>query len=263
MSVTFTLDLEPHAPPHAPSRHATITRELLERLERAGIRGTVFVLGVVAEDDPDLVRAIADRGHEVGLHGWSHDPLPDLGVDRFRSDAERGKALLEELTGEPVVGFRAPMFSLVAGSAWAPDVLTELGFKYSSSVLPARSPLYGDPARPARPFRWPSGLLELPCPVARVGPVGVPYLGGTYLRLLPAPVLRVVRALFDRDQALWTYCHPYDFDPAEPRWVDPSVGRLGSPLLWYGRRRAWPKLTQVLADAAPPLRDRLDELNPR
>jgi len=262
MRITFTLDLEAHAPPGQRSRHGAATRDLLDRLARLGVRGTVFAVGELAEAEPDLIRAISRRGHEVGLHGWNHDPLPEVGPARFREDTARGKKLLEELTGTPVTGYRAPMFSLVPQSRWATDSLTELGFAYSSSVLPARSPLFGDPSSPTVPFRWPSGLLELPSPVARVGPIGVPYLGGTYLRMLPSPVIAALRAVFDRDQALWTYSHPYDFDPDEPRWTDPSVGRLGSPLLWYGRRRAWAKLARLLRDAAPPLGERLDELSP-
>ena len=109
-------------------------------------------------------------------------------------------------------------------------MLGEVGFTYSSSVLPARNPLFGDPSLPATPFRWPNGLVELPCPVVRVGGVGLPYLGGVYLRALPEPASsRRPAAASGTGQVLWIYCHPYDFDPGEPFWVVPEAGRLGQP----------------------------------
>ena len=142
-----------------------MTREVLDFLDAREVRGTFFVVGETAEAHPELVREVAARGHEVGLHGWRHQPLTELTADAFRADAQRGKDLLEELTGAPVLGFRAPTFSLVPESRWAVDVLADTGFTYSSSVLPARSPLFGDPTLPTTPFRWPNGLVELPCPV--------------------------------------------------------------------------------------------------
>jgi hypothetical protein len=141
------------------------------------------------------------------------------------------------------------------------DVIAAAGFAYSSSVLPARSPLFGDPTLPTAPFRWPNGLVELPCPVVRLGPVGLPYLGGVYLRALPGALSAAARRRLARDQLLWTYCHPYDFDPDEPYWVVPEAGRLGSRLLWYNRRRTFTKIDALLRDgAAPPLAERVATL---
>ena len=101
----------------------------------------------------------------------------------------------------------------------------------------------------------------MPCPVARIAGIGLPYLGGVYLRVLPTPVSAAARRLFGGDQVLWVYCHPYDFDPEEPFWIGPEVGRLGSRLLWYGRRRTFAKVDAVLrAGVAPPLGERLGAL---
>lgn len=256
--VTFTLDLEDQRAPGDPvARYVDATSRLLEFLAERDVRGTVFVEGELAERSPELVKEVAAAGHEIGLHGWRHVSLTTLTPDQFRRDAARGRALLEDITGTSVTGFRAPMFSLVPESRWATDVLAELGFGYSSSVLPARNPLFGDPTCPARPFRWPSGLLELPCPVMRVGAVGLPFLGGVYLRTLPTPVVQSAGAVAGRDQLLWVYCHPYDLDPDEPFWVVPEVGPWGSRLLWYNRRHMLAKLARVLAGrAAPPLGER-------
>jgi polysaccharide deacetylase family protein (PEP-CTERM system associated) len=261
--VTFTLDLEDHRPSDdAEVRFPQVTRQVLDFLGARGVRGTFFVVGELAERHPDLVRDVAARGHELGLHGWRHVPLTQLDAVDLREGAARGKALLEDLGGRPVTGFRAPIFSLVAGSRWAVDVLSDVGFTYSSSVLPARSPLFGDPTVPVTPFTWPSGLIELPCPVARAGPIGFPYLGGVYLRALPTVASVGLGATCGRGHALWVYCHPYDFDPAEPYWVVPEAGRLGSRLLWYRRTRMFAKVDAVLRGrAAPPLGERVATLD--
>jgi len=262
--VTFTLDLEDQRAPGDPvPRYVDATHRLLEFLAERDVRGTVFVVGELAEQSPELVKEIAAGGHEVALHGWSHDALATFTPDEFRRDAARGRALLEDTSGAAVTGFRAPMFSLVPESRWATDVLAELGFGYSSSVLPARNPLFGDPTCPARPFRWPSGLLELPCPVMRVGDVGLPFLGGVYFRSLPLPVVESAGAIAGRDQLLWVYCHPYDFDPDEPFWVVPEVGPYGSRLLWYNRRNMLAKLGRVLAGrTGAPLAERAQQIFP-
>jgi polysaccharide deacetylase family protein (PEP-CTERM system associated) len=261
-AVTFTLDLEDHREHDGQdARYARLTRSVLDFLDTRHVRGTFFVVGEVARDAPELVRQVADRGHELALHGWRHVPLTELDPVTFRADVARGKALLEDLGGREVGGFRAPTFSLVPESRWAVDVLAEEGFTYSSSVLPARSPLFGDPELATTPFRWPNGLPELPCPVVRGGPVGLPYLGGVYLRALPDAFGRVARATVGREQLLWIYCHPYDFDPDEPFWVVPDAGRLGSRLLWYNRRRTFAKVERVLhGRAGPPLGERLHEV---
>ncbi|MEX1007241.1 MAG: polysaccharide deacetylase family protein [Acidimicrobiia bacterium] len=261
--VTFTLDLEDHRPSDAAEvRFPHITRRVLDFLDTRGVRGTFFVVGEIAEQHPELVRDVAARGHELALHGWRHVPLTELDNAEFRSGAARGKALLQELGGRPVTGFRAPVFSLVPESRWAVDVLADLGFTYSSSVLPAKSPLFGDPTLPVTPFTWPNGVVELPCPVARIGPIGLPYLGGVYLRAIPTMASRAVAATFGRGHALWVYCHPYDFDPAEPYWVVPEAGRFGSRLLWYNRKRMFAKVDAVLRGrAALPFGERIATLD--
>jgi polysaccharide deacetylase family protein (PEP-CTERM system associated) len=261
--ITFTLDLEDHRPStDVPVRFPDVTRRILDWLDELDVRGTVFVVGEAAEAEPELIREVAARGHELALHGWSHVALTELDTATLDADVRRGKALLEDLGGRPITGFRAPMFSLVPDSRWATDVLLDTGFTYSSSVLPAKNPLFGDPTCDPAPFRWPNGLLELPCPVARVGPVGLPYLGGVYVRTLPWPVVRTLLATRAGGALPWIYCHPYDFDPDEPFWDVPEVGRFGNRLLWYNRRGLFSKLRRVLRGrAGKPLAERIGELS--
>jgi len=235
-NIVFTLDLEDHRPDNeAELRFPAVTDSLLDDLDEWGTIGTFFVVGDVARDHPDLVARVAARGHEIALHGSRHVALPEIGEATFRTEVVDARDNISQITQQPVTGFRAPIFSLVPESAWAPAVLSEYGFTYSSSVLPARNPLYGWPGAPRDPFVWPGGLVELPCPVFGVGPLSLPLLGGTYLRVSPSPVTRwVARSGLGRSAA-WLYAHPYDFDPAEKRWVVPEVGRLGSRVLWWGR----------------------------
>ncbi len=266
-AVSFTVDLEDHRQPgeEVDTRYPVLTKNILEVCAASGITGTFFVLGRLAEDEPGLIRDIAAQGHEVALHSWDHTPLPQTTPDAFRQDTLRGKKLLEDLTGTAVVGYRAPVFSLVAGTAWAPEILAELGFAYSSSVLPAWNPLFGWPEAPAGPFQWPSGLVELPCPVlgATIGgrSLALPFLGGVYTRVLPLAVTSRLLARRSRGadggsaEALWMYVHPYDFDDDEPYWQVPDLGPVGSRLLWLNRSRMVHRITELVApNPGDPLR---------
>lgn len=261
--ITFSLDLEDHrpSPPTFGPRYADVTSGLLRSLAADGIDGSVFVVGEVAEASPNLVREAAELGFEIGLHAWTHEPLDRLTPGRFRDETRRGKELLERITGADVVGFRAPIFSIVPQSAWVPDVLFDLGFLYSSSVLPAWSPLYGWPTLPEEPFEWPSGLLELPCPITRLGPLGVPYLGGIYLRVLPQAIVERARRRIGSDEVAFTYCHPFDFDPDEPRWVDDYSHATTAGLRWRNRDLMEERVRRVIGAGGRPLRDRATSLS--
>jgi polysaccharide deacetylase family protein (PEP-CTERM system associated) len=259
--VTFTLDVEDYTAPGTEPRAVDTTRRILGFLAERKVRGTFFVVGELAEQQAGLVKEIAAGGHEVALHGYRHQPLTEIDPERFRREVGAARERLEQTAGLPVVGFRAPTFSLVASTVWATDVLPELGFRYSSSVLPARSPLYGWPGQARVPSRWPSGLLELPCPVTDVGPVTNPYLGGIYFRVLPWTAVRYGLSHAHPDEVLWAYCHPYDFDPGEPFQKRPDLGPWKSRLQWINRKRMFNRLDRLLTQgAAPPLHERADAL---
>ena len=261
---TFTLDIEDHRPTaETEQRLPRTTRAVLEWANARNASGTVFIVGAIAEEHPDLVRDVVSAGHEVGLHAWEHVPLTTRQPAQFEEETKRGKALLEDLSGQEVVGFRAPTFSLVRSTQWVTGILADLGFTYSSSVLPARSPLFGFPGLPREPFTWASGLVELPAPILRVGPLGLPWIGGAYLRALPGPVIRWARRHMSPDAIPFTYCHPYDFDTGEPYWVVPGTGRVLSRVLWIGRHRMFDRVADLLGDTpGPPLRDRLGAAAP-
>lgn len=247
-AVTFTLDLEDlRSSPELEVRVDKVAPRVFDRLAELGVRGSVYVVGDLARDHPELVRRVAADGHEIGLHALTHGPIGERGPEGFRADTAEGRARLEDLIGRPVVGYRAPMMSLVPESAWAVEILVELGFSYSSSVLPAPSPLYGWPGLPRTPFRWSPGLLELPCPLVRIAGAEVPYLGGAYLRVLPRAVLRHGLRRAPQGAVLWTYCHPWEFDADEKFYVFDDGGWVASRIGWANRRNMMKRVERLLA----------------
>jgi polysaccharide deacetylase family protein (PEP-CTERM system associated) len=245
--VTFTLDLEDlRSSPELEVRVDTVSHRVFDRLAELGVIGSVFVVGDVLRDHPDLVRRVAADGHEIGLHALVHAPIGARGPEGFRVDTAEGKARLEDLLGHEVTGYRAPMMSLVPETSWATEIIAELGFVYSASVLPAPSPLYGWPGLPRTPFRWSSGLLEFPCPLVRVGRFDVPFLGGAYLRLLPRSVLRYGLRRAPAESVLWSYCHPWEFDPDESFYVFADGGWVASRVGWLNRRRMMTRVEKLL-----------------
>lgn len=242
----FTLDLEDHRPDDSyPRRYPEITRAILEFLDQRGIKATVFVLGRVAHEEPDLIKEIARRGHEIGFHSFAHIHLTQETPAKFRAETADNKKFLEDLIGHPVIGYRAPAFSLTRESVWAVDLIDELGFAYSSSLLPAKNPIFGFPGAPAGPFRWPNGLLEIPSPVARIGPLVIPFLGGFYLRYLPRWLIRRFLDRGNDAQCYWAYCHPHDFDHEERFYQIAGTSLAVSVLLWFNRKKTFEKLDAI------------------
>ena len=239
------------------SRYVSVTYRVLEFLTQIGVRGTFFIVGTVARQFPDLVREIARTGHEVAFHGYDHTPLDLDEPVKFSRQTGDGKRHLEDLVGRSVAGYRAPIFSLIRGTAWCADHLAELGFTYSSSILPAGSPRYGYAGAPRQPFRWPSGVIELPVAVTSFAGVTLPYLGGVYFRYLPTRlVIRRVRA--SRTGGLWTYLHAYDCDPDEGFQRVERTNLVESFILWQNRKRTLVKLERLMkACASPPLGERV------
>lgn len=262
MTFTITFDLEDNRRDAGQEpRFIAMTERFLAFLERRAIRATVFVVGELARSHPRLVREVAARRHELGLHGLRHVPLGEVGPQRLRAELQEGRALLEDVAQVPVRGFRAPIFSLTPRTAWALDDLAAAGFDYSSSVLPAANPLHGWPNAPRGPFRWGNGLVELPCPVAGAGRALIPFLGGIYLRYVPARIGARLVARLDDDALAWSYAHPYDLDVDEPFFVLPHAGWATSRLLHTRRAATLPRIERLLAaagGAAPPLGERLD-----
>ena len=196
---------------------------LLALLERTGARGTFFTLGEIAASHPSLVRTIAAYGHEVACHGDRHECVFRMTPSEFRADIRRAKQRLEALAGAPVIGYRAPNFSIGPRQTWAYSILMEEGFQYDSSTFPILHDRYGRPNAPRFPYgvfrnglAW---LTEFPIGTARVFGVNLPIGGGGYFRLSPYEwVRRGIRHVNTHDrQPVMFYFHPWELDPGQPR----------------------------------------------
>jgi polysaccharide deacetylase family protein (PEP-CTERM system associated) len=199
------------------------TRRLLDLFAAADIRATFFVLGWVARRSPQLVREIHQRGHEVASHGMSHKLVYDQTPEEFASETYESKALLEDIIGAPILGYRASTYSITKRSLWALDILHEAGFTYDSSIFPIRHDLYGIPDAPVAPARiaTPKGasIVEFPMSTAPMLGARLPVSGGGYFRLLPYWLTRSgLRKLNTRLQRPFIfYLHPWEVDPGQPR----------------------------------------------
>ncbi len=194
------------------------TRRLLGLLDEVGVRATFFVLGYAAERAPGLIREIMGLGHEIATHGYGHQFVYKLTPDRFREDLKRSIAILEPLAEAPVVGHRAPYFSITPQSEWALEVLCECGIRFDSSLFPVANYRYGFPGAPREIHRIRPGLVEYPLSTYRLGGRNIPIAGGAYFRLFPYTLTRFgLRRINRSGQAAVFYIHPWELDPDHPR----------------------------------------------
>jgi polysaccharide deacetylase family protein (PEP-CTERM system associated) len=191
---------------------------LLRILGDHSTRATFFVLGMLAERAPELVRRVAAAGHEIALHSYAHLIVDRITRTEFAEDTRQGKQIVEDIIGEPVRGYRAAEFSIRRSSLWALEVLAELGFAYDSSIFPIRHRRYGIAGFAPRPASYAlangMSIVELPLSTVAFGRGRVPVAGGGYQRLAPLWLIRrMVRKLHAEQLPMVSYCHPYEFDP--------------------------------------------------
>ena len=204
---------------------------LLNLMAERNVRGTMFVLGWLADRRPDLVRRLSAAGHEIASHGWDHRRIPVETPEAFRRSVRDSRRLLEDLSGTQVMGFRAPSFSITPAHAWALDVLQEEGYIYDSSLFPIRrGGGYGFPGAHRDPHwieRKGGALWEVPPATLRLGGVNLPAAGGAYLRIFPYQLIRAAfRQAESRGAPGTFYIHPWELDPGQPRMDVPFTTRL-------------------------------------
>lgn len=214
-----------------PCRAQDNTLRLLDLFDRHGVKATFFVLGWLAERYPTLVQEIHLRGHEVGSHGYAHRTLDRSSPAEFREEIRSAKAFLEDLIHFPVIGYRAPSFSLTRETMWALEILSEEGFQYDSSVFPIRHDRYGIPNAVRFPHSFACDgrtLYEFPMSTLTLLRTNIPIAGGGYLRAFPYWFtrwgIRRVNAL--EGQPVMVYIHPWEIDPAQPRINGRILSRL-------------------------------------
>ena len=245
-----------------PSRLESGVAATLELLAESRAQATFFVLGCVARRHRQIVRRIADAGHEIGSHALDHELVYEMAPPRFREAIEAARKLLQDQSGQPVLGFRAPSWSITEKSLWALEVLAEVGFEYDSSVFPGASPLYGISHAPTGPYRFRlangRSLLEVPPSVLGVGALRMGVGGGVYLRALPVAVQRwAMHRYARRGEPFMVYVHPRDLDPTawalrlplsrRDQWIH-RVGLRSTPrkLRALLRRGGWQSIGRAL-----------------
>lgn len=208
--------------PLLPRRVEKNTHFLLDMFDEYGATGTFFVLGCVAQESPQLVREIVQRGHELASHGTNHQLLTQMSRDEVREDIYQSKALLEHIAGEEVTAFRAPSWSLEPRTYYVLELLEELGFQLDSSIQPFHTPLSGVHHAPLIPFRPVVGdetlnIVEWPSTVASFAGFRVPFSGGLYLRTWPTWISLHLFNYVAHSQTPMVYLHPWEFDHDQPR----------------------------------------------
>jgi polysaccharide deacetylase family protein (PEP-CTERM system associated) len=193
---------------------------ILELFDRHGAKATFFTLGWIAQRYPEMVRRLVEQGHELASHGWSHVRVTRQDTEAFRQDVVRTKALLEDISGQEIMGYRAASYSIGSTNLWALDVLYETGHRYSSSIFPIKHDLYGMPEAPRFAFRPFAGdFFEFPVTTVRVGGRNLPCGGGGWFRLVPYAGMRWAMRRVNRvdgESAIF-YFHPWEIDPEQPR----------------------------------------------
>jgi polysaccharide deacetylase family protein (PEP-CTERM system associated) len=226
------------------------TNWLLETLADFEAKATFFVVGEVAVTHPKLVYAMARAGHEVACHSWDHRRVHRFNPATFRVDLYQARDALEQATGQKVVGYRAPTFSIVRQTAWAIDILVEEGMRYDSSVFPVRHDRYGVPDAPRFPYLargYREAILELPPMTLGMGGTwNLPAAGGGYFRLFPQGVMRAAVRQTERHPTgvPVLYFHPWEFDAGQPHL---PLGRANRFRTYVGIPRSRPRLRKLLA----------------
>lgn len=231
-----------------PSRVRYGTEIILDLLGRHGITGTFFVLGHIADRDPELIHRIVDAGHEVATHGYAHRHLEEVTVEEFERDLDRSIDVVNRISGTRVCGYRAPTFSITRETAsWALPVLRSHGIEFDASIVPGgRHPEYGIRDAPLGIFRTGSGLTEVPISMATIGGIRVPATGGGYFRHLPyVATAWLMRQCNRQGRPVIFYIHPWELDDGQPQIPLPSLRRFRHYHGIAGMRR---KLTRLLQE---------------
>jgi len=201
------------------------TYRLLELFEQKQAKCTFFTLGWVAERCPNLIKAIVDQGHELASHGFAHQRATEMTPEQFLADVSKSKQVLEDVSGQAIIGYRAPSFSINDNNIWVYESLVELGFEYSSSTYPIEHDLYGVPDWPRFKYHRDEGIIEIPVPTVRKDGRNTGIGGGGYFRLYPywLSKRRIDNYLKTEQQPYSFYFHPWEIDPEQPRVAGASV----------------------------------------
>ncbi|NOQ55325.1 MAG: DUF3473 domain-containing protein [Nanohaloarchaea archaeon] len=228
---------------------------ILNLLDKYNTKATFFVLGNVAENNPNLIKKIKAQGHEIASHGYNHKSLKQITAEEFEKDIMKSKNILKKITGEYPIGYRAPTFSIDNNTKWAIDILEKQGFLYDSSIFPTKTHLYGVPDAPLNPY-YPSrddisrerrdkkGIIEFPMTVLPLKFYNLPTSGGFYLRLLPNQIIKAgIKNRNKKGFPAMLYIHPWETYSKTPRI---RHGLISDFINYHGIDYALDKLESLL-----------------
>ncbi|MCB1753332.1 MAG: DUF3473 domain-containing protein [Gammaproteobacteria bacterium] len=244
---------EPYIPKETwdriPCRIETNVERILQLFADKRIKATFFTLGWMAQRYPQMVKRVVEEGHELASHGWEHIRVVNQTPSQFHDDVTKTKALLEDISGQPIRGYRAASYSIGTENLWAHQVLAETGHEYSSSIVPIRHDLYGIPDAPRFAFRTAEGaLLEVPITTVRLGGRNLSCGGGGWFRLFPYMFSRWAMERVNQLDAepMVFYFHPWEIDPEQPR--QPGLNAKTRFRHYLNLTRMYPRLVNLLND---------------
>lgn len=226
-----------------------LVEEYLYFLDRHKAKATFFTVGDIPKHYPNLIKTIVDEGNEIACHSNKHIPVTEQDVETFRDDLLRNMENLSNAGANEVIGYRAPVFSITQKSSWAFEVLSDLGFKYSSSVLPAKNPLYGWSDFGEIPRKINSDLWEIPMTLRKGSFFKVPFSGGVYFRFLPLFLIQQsFKHHYKNNNAVRSYFHPYDIDVNQEKFMHPGINDswIYNKLMYYNRKNVFSRLDKVM-----------------
>jgi len=232
-------------------------QRLLELFGEKEVKATFFILGEIAEHYPRLIKDIASKGHELGVHGYYHDQIFKLTPDSAFNNIKRAKTLIEDISGVKVAGFRAPAFSVSENTSWVFEVLAELDFIYDSSVVPVKAGRYGWPGfnKDIQKLQLKNDrtIIEVPMSVTKFLWKTLPACGGGYLRYFPYFVTNYAFSKIQKKRSPILYLHPYEIDTGkypgyfyEAKSALPLNKRISLSLYRLNKGTVYEKLSRLL-----------------
>ncbi|WP_025742728.1 polysaccharide deacetylase family protein [Aquimarina pacifica] len=231
------------------ARVEELVEDYLSFLNTYNAKATFFTVGDIPKHYPSLIKTIVAEEHEIACHSNMHIPVTSQTQEEFREDVCRNKEHLYNAGAIELLGYRAPTYSVTKSTPWFFDVLSDLGFRYSSSVLPAKNPLYGWEGFGECPKKMSNDLWEIPVSLRKGSIFKVPFSGGVYFRFLPFYLIKKSFEFhFKKNKAVTSYFHPYDIDLKQERFMHPEINDrwVYNQLMYYNRKGVFPRLKKVM-----------------
>lgn len=223
----------------------------LRFLEKHKSKATFFTVGDIPENYPGLINSILSQGHEIALHSNRHIPVTEQSPEEFKKDLFQNIENLNKAGATNIIGYRAPIYSITKNTSWAFDLLAEAGITYSSSVLPAKNPLFGWEGFGEAPRKMNEKLMEIPVSVRGTGFLNVPFAGGVYFRVLPMSMIKkAFKNHFAESKAVTSYFHPYDSDTEQEKFMHPGINNswFYNRLMYHNRAGMFDRVEKIMEE---------------